>query len=168
MDRLEITLDALRTGLADPARTPVQAVLMILDRELEAMTGSLAGDQNRQAVRRFGDLIRATPSLRAYQADMMDRSALVAAGVLAARTGLTADDPEPQIAARALLGLWRVQADSLRRHLDLAPAPAVLRERVSADVRRAACLIDRGLSTFAAPGRPLAPVETPGPPAPPG
>jgi AcrR family transcriptional regulator len=124
MDRLEITLDALRTGLADPARTPVQAVLMILDRELEAMTGSLAGDENRQAVRRFGDLIRATPSLRAYQADMMDQSALVAAGVLAARTGLTADDPEPQIAARALLGLWRVQADSLRRHLDLAPAPA--------------------------------------------
>jgi AcrR family transcriptional regulator len=162
MDRLEITLAALRTGLADPAHTPVQAVLTILDRELEAMTGPLAGDENRRAVRRFGDLIRATPSLRAYQADMMDQSALVAAEVLAARTGLTADDPEPQIAARALLGLWRVQADSLRRHLDRAPAPAVLRELVSADVRRAACLIDSGLSTFAAPGLPPG-RRTPGP-----
>src|SRR5512142_615521 len=32
MDRLEGTLAALGAGLADPARTPVQAALMILDR----------------------------------------------------------------------------------------------------------------------------------------
>ena len=34
MDRLEGTLAALRAGLADPALTPVQAALVILDREL--------------------------------------------------------------------------------------------------------------------------------------
>ena len=45
---------------------------------------------------------------------MTDQAASAAAEVLAARAGMTADDPEPQIAARALLGLWRVQADSLR------------------------------------------------------
>jgi AcrR family transcriptional regulator len=155
MDRLEVTLAALCAGLADPALTPVQAALAVLDEELGAMTGWLAvqegASQGRETIRRFGDLIRATPALRAYQADMTDQSASAAAGVLAARAGTTADDPEPQITARALLGLWRVQADSLRRHLDRAATPAVLHERVTADVCRAARLIDTGLRAFAAP-----------------
>jgi AcrR family transcriptional regulator len=156
MDRLEGTLAAVRAGLADQARTPVEAVRLILERELGALTGLLDGyqdaDQGRALIQRFGDLIRATPSLRAYQADMMDQSAAAATEILAARAGMTPDDPEPQIAARALLGLWRVQADSLRRHLNDAGPPARLRELVTADVGRAARLIDTGLRTFAAPG----------------
>ncbi len=155
MDRLEVTLGALSAGLADPALTPVQAALAVLGQELGAMTGWLAAQedasQGREAIRRFGDLVRATPALRAYQADMTDQSAQAAAGILAARAGMTADDPEPQITARALLGLWHVQADSLRRHLDCAATPALLHELVTADVRRAAWLIDTGLRTFAAP-----------------
>jgi hypothetical protein len=79
---------------------------------------------------------------------MMERSVAVATEILAARAGMTQDDPEPQIAARALLGLWRVQADSLRKHLDQAPTTARLHELVTADVRRAARLIDTGLRTF--------------------
>jgi AcrR family transcriptional regulator len=154
MDRLEGTLAALSAGLADLSRTPVQAALAVLDQELGAMTGGLAaaedGGRGRDGFRRFGDLIRVTPALRAYQADMTDQAASAAATVLAARAGRNADDPEPQIAARALLGLWRVQADSLRRHLDHAATPALLHEQVTADVRRAADLIDAGLRTFAA------------------
>jgi AcrR family transcriptional regulator len=155
MDRLEATVAELRAGLADTALTPVQAVLAILERELSAMTGWLSGQedasQGLQAIRRFGDLIRTTPSLRAYQADMMDQSATVAAEALAVRSGMSADDPETQIAARALLGLWHIQADSLRKHLDQAATVPLLRELVTADVRRAARLIDTGLRTFAAP-----------------
>ena len=155
MDRLEGMLAALSAGLSDPALTPVQAALEVLGRELRALTGLLAAQEDatrgREALRRFGDLIRATPALRAYQADMTEQAASAAAEVLAARTGMTVDDPEPQIAARALLGLWRVQADSLRRHLDRAATPALLHEQVTADVRRAARLIDTGLRTFAAP-----------------
>ena len=48
----------------------------------------------------------------------MDRFVAVATEILAARAGMSAGDPEPQIAARALLGLWHVQAESLRKHLD--------------------------------------------------
>ena len=155
MDRLEATLAALRAGFADAAFSPVQAALLILDRELTGMTGWLAGhedpSQARQGVHRFGDLIRATPALRAYQADMVERSVVVATEVLAARAAMTPDDPEPQIAARALLGLWRVQADSLRKYLEQAPTSAGLHELVTADVRRAAQLIDTGLRAFAAP-----------------
>ena len=174
MDRLEGTLAALRTGLGDRGRSPVEAVLAILARELGGMTGLLRGPREagvseagasdagvggdagaeeavrRQAIRRFGDLIRATPALRAYQADMMERSISVATGILAARAGLTPDDPEPQIAARALLGLWRVQADSLRKHLDHAATPARLHELVTADVRRAARIVETGLQVLPA------------------
>ena len=51
-----------------------------------------------------------------------------------------------QIAARALLGLWHVQAESLRKHLDAWPHR--LHELVTSDVRRAARLIDTGLRSF--------------------
>jgi hypothetical protein len=87
----------------------------VLDQELGALTGLLAAQEDaahgREAIRRFGDLIRATPALRAYQ------------------------------------------ADSLRRHLDRAATPALLHEQVTADVRRAARLIETGLCTFAAQDR---------------
>jgi AcrR family transcriptional regulator len=154
LDRLEATMASLRTGLAEPAIPPVEAALRILDRELRAMTAWLTGQDDpagaARAIRRFGDLIRATPSLRAYQSDMMDQFVSVATEILAARAGMLADDPEAQIAARALLGLWHVQAESLRKHLDGAPGRVY--EMVTADVRRAARLIENGLGTFAARG----------------
>jgi AcrR family transcriptional regulator len=152
LDRLEATMASLRAGLAEPAVPPVQAALRILDRELSAMTGWLTGQDDpagaARAIRRFGDLIRATPSLRAYQSDMMDQFVAVAAEILAARAGMRPDDPEPQIAARALLGLWHVQAESLRKHL----SNERVHELVTADVRRAARLIESGLGSFAAGG----------------
>jgi AcrR family transcriptional regulator len=152
LDRLEATMASLRTWLADAAVPPVQAALAILDRELAGMTGWLAGQddpgQAAQAIRRFGDLIRVTPSLRAYQSDMMGQFVSVAAEILATRAGMSADDPEPQIAARALLGLWHIQAESLRKHLGGSPAPGRIHELVSADVRRAARLIETGLRSF--------------------
>ena len=153
LDRLETTMAALRTGLADPGVPPVEAALRILDRELGGMTAWLAAQDDpgevARAIRRFGDLIDATPSLRAYQSDMMDQFVSVAACILAARAAMSADDPEPQIAARALLGLWHVQADSLRKHLARTSAPAQVRDLVTADVRRAAQLIRTGLGSFA-------------------
>src|ERR1700739_563547 len=63
-----LVMDRLGTlqGGPRPALTPVQAVLLILERELGAMTAQLASHddarQGRALIRRFGDLIRATPS----------------------------------------------------------------------------------------------------------
>jgi AcrR family transcriptional regulator len=152
LDRLEGTMAALRTGLAAPGVPPVQAALRILDGELSAMTAMLASqDDPAEAIgqmKRFGDLIHQTPSLRAYQSDMMDQFVTVAAEILAARAQMSPDDPEPQIAARALLGLWHVQAASLRRHLDANRTPAQLRDAVTADVRRAARVIEPGLNSL--------------------
>jgi len=152
LDRLEATVASLRAGLADPAVPPVDAAVRILEGELAGLATMLTSRNDpaeaARSILRFADLIRATPSLRAYQAEMMDQFATVAAQVLAARAGLSADDPEPQVAARALLGLWHVQANSLRTHLRGPHAPASVRELVTADVRRAARLIDAGLRSF--------------------
>ena len=108
LDRLEATMASLKTGLADRGVSSVQAALRILDGELGAMTSWLAAqDDPAQAaavIRRFGTLIWQTPSLRAYQSDTMDQATAMVAGILAGRSGLRPDDPEPQIAAAALLG----------------------------------------------------------------
>jgi AcrR family transcriptional regulator len=152
LDRLDATMASLRTGLIDPGLSPVEAALRILDAELGAMTSWLAAQDDAvlaaNAVKRFGDLIDASPSLRANQSDMMDRFVAVAAELVADRVGMSPDDPEPQIAAIALLGLWRVQFQSLRKHLDETRTPAQVHEAVTADVRRAARLIEAGVSSF--------------------
>jgi len=154
LDRLEATVASLRTGLAEPGVSPVGAALRILDGELGAMTSWLAAQddpvQASAAIRRFGALIQATPSLRAHQSDMMDQFTNVAAAILAERGEMSADDPEPLIAATAQLGLWRIQFQSLTKYLDGTQTPARVRQAVMADVRRAARLIDTGLSSCAA------------------
>jgi AcrR family transcriptional regulator len=152
LDRWDATMAALRTGLAEPGVPPVKAALRILDNELGGMTSWLARqDDQVQAsttIQRFGNLIRATPSLRAHQRDMTDRLITVAAEIMAERAGMSPDDPEPQIAATALLGLWQIQFQSLKKYLDGTRAPAQVYEAVTADVHRAAQLIDAGLSSF--------------------
>jgi AcrR family transcriptional regulator len=156
LDRLEATADALRTHLPDPALTPVEAMLTVLDGERDGLAQGLAagGDHALAQYRKFGDLIRNTPSLRAYQSDIADRFVDIAAEALANRTGLRPDDPEPQLAAATLLGLWRVQFRALRTHVRPGhPLPEAI-EAVSREVRRAARLAEAGLATFPAPAKP--------------
>ena len=47
-------------------------------------------------------------------------------------------------------GLWRIQFQALSRYLDGTRTPAQVHQAVTADVHRAARLIDTGLSSFAA------------------
>ena len=154
LDRLEATMASLKSALADPAATPVQAVLRILEGELGALTSWLAAQddpvQAAAGIRRFGALIGETPSLRAYQSDVADQSTAMAAEILAGRAVLRPDDPEPQVAATALLGLWRIQYRALPRYLDGTRTPAQVHQAVTADVHRAARLISRGLDSFPA------------------
>jgi AcrR family transcriptional regulator len=151
LDRLEVTMASLPTSLAAPDLDPINGALDQLARELRFMTDALSSEDDPRpaatALLRFGDLIRATPSLRAYMSDIMDQCVSIAAGILADRAGLSPEDPEPQIAARALLGLWHVQAESLRKHLRGNDLRRV-QENVTEDVRRAARLIGLGINSF--------------------
>ena len=127
-------------------------MLTILDQELHGVVAGLAADADQDRAlaqyQRFGDLIRDTPSLRAYRSDTADRFVDIAAEALAARAGLRPDDPEPQIVAATLLGLWRIQFRALRSHLRPGrPLPEAV-DAVSREVRRAARLAEAGLATF--------------------
>jgi AcrR family transcriptional regulator len=154
LDLLEATMASLRTGLAAPGIAPIEAALRILDDELDALTSWLAQQDDlvraSAAIQRFGTLIQATPSLRAHQSDMMDQFVAMAAEILAEQAEMSADDPEPQIAATALLGLWRIQFLSLSKYLDGTRTPAQVHQAVTADVHRAARLVDAGLNSLAA------------------
>jgi AcrR family transcriptional regulator len=152
LDRLEATMASLPDGLAAPGLAPIDAALHMLAQELRGMTDLMAAQDDPRtaatAMLRFGELIRATPSLRAYQSDMMDQFVSVVATILAARAGLDPEDPEAQIAARSLLGLWHVQAQSLRKHLAAGTALERIHRQVTADVRRAARIIGAGLDSL--------------------
>ena len=88
LDRLESTMASLKSGLAQPG-VAAEAALRILDDELSAMTSWLTRQddltQASAAIRRFGTLIQASPSLRAHQSDMMDQFVAVAAEILTGR-----------------------------------------------------------------------------------
>jgi AcrR family transcriptional regulator len=152
LDRWQSTPAALLGGLADPSVLPMDAALGVLESELKSWTAWFARRSNAieasARVRRFVDLVQATPSLRAYERDVTDELVVGAARVLAGRIGADPDDPEPQIAAGAILDLWRVQGRSLRRHLDGTFSAAQIHKLVSRDVQRAARLLTAGMATF--------------------
>jgi len=152
LDRWDTTLTSLQTGLGDPELSPTHAALKILSDELHGLTSWMAAQEDVVAagalIRRFGTLINATPALRAHQRDMTDQLIAVAAAVLADRARMSPDDPEPQIAATALLGLWQIQYNSLTRHLDGTRTPAQIHRAVSDDVARAARIIETGLASL--------------------
>ncbi|GAB2848648.1 TetR/AcrR family transcriptional regulator [Actinoallomurus bryophytorum] len=158
LDLPDTVMAVLRTDLAEPDRTPVEAVLRILAEDLNAMISWLEAQDDKAwasaAVRRFSLLIMSTPSLRAHQREMLERLIAVAAEVLAERAGLGPQDPEPQIAATALLGLWPVQLHAWGKYLDGIRTPAQVRDAITADVHRAARLLETGLATFADNARP--------------
>jgi AcrR family transcriptional regulator len=149
LDRWESTSGALREALADTSESPVRAAERLLDQELSALIGWLDAQEDfAQAVagyRRFGELLHSTPSLRAHQHATTERLTAEAAEALAVRHGTSPAEPEPLIAAIALIGLWQVQARSITTHLETVRTPAQLAEAVAADVRRAVRVLEDGV-----------------------
>ena len=152
LDRWPGTMTAIRAGLADPGASPVDTVLRILAEELGALVAWLRAQPDlagaSASIRRFGELIASTPALRSHQSDSATELTAVAADVLAARYGLRPGDPEPQIAAIALLGLWQVHFRALQKYLDGAATPDQVERAVTDDVERAGRLIATGLSAL--------------------
>ena len=154
LDLPDVTATALRAALARTDRSPTEAALDVLTGELDALLSWLVAQPDlaeaSARIQHFTALVLATPSLRAHHRDLTEQLVAVAAQALAARTGSAEDDPLCQVAAAALLGLWRVQSSALRRHLDGARTPDQVRQAVTAEVRGAARLLDSGLAGFAA------------------
>jgi AcrR family transcriptional regulator len=143
-------LAALRCALADPTATPIEGMARILAGELDNLTSWLEAQDDKawaaEAVQRFEAMVRDTPALQAHHRAMLQQMTAAACEVLARRAGLDPSDPEPQIAASALLGLWSVQVNSTCKYLDGLRSPAQVRTAVTADLRRAARLLENGLA----------------------
>ena len=147
VDRWDEQTRALCRGLADPAISPVDAALAVLEEELAFLTSpssQRAGAFGLDELRRFSELVGSTPSLVSHNRQALDRLTAAAAATLADRTRNGPQDPEPWITATALAGLWRVYTISLHRHLAATDAARIARA-VSRDLQRAADTLRRGI-----------------------
>ena len=131
--------------------SPVEAMKAIIANQTHELVSSLKGDQQNDVamIRSFTDMVNQTPSLRAKQFDLTENLSQVAARVMAERAGLDPEDPEPQIAADALLGLWRIYYRAMVKYAAADPTPEELERLVLAEVDRAGRLLDTGLWSFA-------------------
>jgi len=145
--RRALTPDAGGRSLVDGA---VEVVVDNVRNLFARLEEGHVGAQEVDLFRRFIEMIDGTPALRAAQRDLMDRLVQVAAHALAERAGVSPDDPEPQMAATAILGLWAVGLRATERHTTKGLPPAQARDAVIAEVRRAGRLIDTGLWCFGA------------------
>src|ERR1700678_255313 len=123
LDREEAMTADIRQALGpDGARiSPIDAAVALITEEVRRVYdnwGEEGGPTDLSMMRRFAELFERTPSLRAAQQDMMQRLVEAAAQAMAARAGMDPDDPEPQIAADALLGLWRVSFRAMKKYSD--------------------------------------------------
>jgi AcrR family transcriptional regulator len=153
-DREEDQARLLREALAerDGAVAIVDAVLEVLESDVRSLYDAwvTAGKTNEglTAIRRFGALIETTPALSAALHGMTERLTQVAAAALAERAGVDPDDPEPQMAATIVMGLWRTQFHAMRRYADGVLTVEGTRDAVIDEIRRAAGVAAGGLSSF--------------------
>ena len=87
-----------------------------------------------EGMRRFVELLDSTPSLRGAQQEMTVGSPHVAAVALAERAGVDPSDPEPQVAAMAIVGLWKIQFHALRKHAGSSDSPGEKLDAVIGEV----------------------------------
>ena len=141
---------ARELGPAGQYSSPVNAMVAIIKRRLDRLEPYFedAGPSATLIIRDFTEMINSTPSLKKAQSDMTERVADLAARTLAERAGVDPDDPEPQIAADALLGLWRIYFSAGLKYADEGISLAKFKELILSDVERAARLIDTGLWSF--------------------
>ena len=96
----------------------------------------------------FAQMVEATPSLRAAWLDLQRRLVEVATDELAALADVDPRDPEPMVAARAIVALSDLSLASRTRHIEQGLRGRELRDAVMDDLDRAARLLDAGLWSF--------------------
>ncbi len=156
LDRDEAMQDLVRRSLGPeaPAGSPVEAFVAALRVDLEQHLHQWEPDPEiderkvLDIIKRFHEMVETTPSLRAAHREATDRLRRIAAESLAARAGMDPSDPEPLIAAAALIALLGVRWSAIRRFVDDGASLDGVISGASEDVARAARLIDSGLWSF--------------------
>lgn len=147
-DREDDLMAGIRAALTDrgPDESPTQAIVAFIERELTHI--DQLGDEFQPLFLAFLRMTQETPALQAARQQIATRVVAVARDALAESVGVDPHDPEPSIAAQALMALWELQIQSRERHIRAGTPLGELRDAVLEDVRRAARLLDTGLWSF--------------------
>ena len=130
----------------EPTESPARVAVQVMSDDIRQLDE--LPDEAHEWFPQFREMIFGTPSLRAAWLDLHNRLTEVAARELAASADVDPRDPEPQIAARALVDLGMIAFDSRMRHIEAGLRGAALGEAVNADIERAARLLETGLWSF--------------------
>jgi AcrR family transcriptional regulator len=130
----------------EPGESPTKAMLRALSDDMDDLED--LPEQIYVFFPMFAEMVAATPSLRAARLDLQNRLVEVATEELAALADVDPRDPEPQIAARAMVALFDLSYDSRMRHIEQGLRGRRLRAAVLADLERAARLLETGLWSF--------------------
>jgi len=148
LDKEDDLTAALVGALRDrePGSSPTQAVVAVMKEQW--LEFSTVPPEALWMVQAVGDLLRDTPALRAAEQAMTNRMTDGVVAALAENAQLDPLDPEPQIVAQALMGLWHVVRVSADRHLGDGLVGAELSAALDADIARASRLLETGLWSF--------------------
>ncbi len=147
-DRAEEGIERMVAALQErePGESPTRALLRAFSEDTDEFE-ELPEEMHRFTPL-FMEMVASTPSLRAAWLDLQRHLVEVANEELAARAELDPRDPEPMIAARAIVGLQEVAFASRIRHVEAGLRASQLRAAVMSDLERAARLLDTGLWSF--------------------
>jgi AcrR family transcriptional regulator len=147
-DRADDTIARLLTALRErgPGESPTKAVLRALGEDMDDLED--LPDELYLLSPLFSEMIAATPALRAAWLDLQSRLVEVATEELARMADVDPRDPEPMVAARAIVALTDLSFASRMRHIEAGLRGGELRGAVVGDLERAARLLDVGLWSF--------------------
>jgi AcrR family transcriptional regulator len=147
-DRTDETIERLVRALREraPGESPTKAVLRALGEDMDDLED--LPDELYMFFPLFSEMVAATPALRAAWLDLQGRLVDVATEELAALADVDPRDPEPMVAARAIVALTDLSFASRMRHIERGLRGRELRGAVVEDLERAARLLDAGLWSF--------------------
>lgn len=148
LDTADETVEALAQALRQrgPEESLTDAVVRAIKQDMTRFENG--PEELVEFIPAFVSMIDDTPALRAAWLELHDRLARVASDELAAQAGVDPRDPEPTVAGRALAGLAEVALQSRVRHIRDGLRGQELRDAASADLERAARLLETGLWSF--------------------
>lgn len=120
-------------------RLPGQSALSAIRGYFASLPAQVGGRRPPEPTPMFRELVRGSPTLRAYQREIFDRFEQALATALAEETGAARGAVEPFIAAAALVSVFRVNLEDR----DSGTEPPGQR------VERALDLLERGLAGYA-------------------
>jgi AcrR family transcriptional regulator len=138
--------DAIRTRGPDSLAEVIASVLV--DGHVPGQWGGLEETQILAMFRRFGEVAESSPTLRAAPYLQLPDFVATIGEALAERIGADADDPEAQVIAVLIAGVFRIRATAGFGHVKRLKTIKGVNDAVRADIERAVAVAAPSLDAF--------------------